>query len=76
MKLKLWLSTWQLNRPSEIHHHVIPVTTGIQTLLHLFWIPALRSATAGMTGLVAGQIKKEDSITKKLSTRHLLYNRY
>ena len=35
---------------------VIPAKAGIQYLQGLFWIPALRSAAAGMTSLVAGLI--------------------
>jgi hypothetical protein len=48
--------TWQLNRPSDIHHSVIPAKAGTQWSHCLLWIPALRSAAAGMTNLVAGLI--------------------
>jgi hypothetical protein len=46
--------TRQLNRPSDIDHLVIPAKTEIHKLQGLFWIPALRSAPAGMTNLVSG----------------------
>ena len=50
------LLTWQLNRPSDINHPVILANAEIQLSQGLFWIPALRSAAAGMTRLVAGVI--------------------
>ena len=55
----LLILTWQLNRPSDIHHSrgacagLDPVA-GTQWSQGLFWIPALHSAAAGMTNLVAG----------------------
>ena len=38
---------------------VIPAQAGIQYFQELFWIPALRYATAGMTYLIAGVIKSQ-----------------
>jgi len=51
-----WLLIYQLNIATDIHHLVIPAKAGIQKLQRTVWIPALRSAAAGMTGLVAGLI--------------------
>jgi hypothetical protein len=51
------LLTWQLNIQSNIRAPVIPAKAGIQQSQGIFWIPALRSAVAGMTSLFAGLIR-------------------
>jgi len=43
-------------------HFVIPAKAGIQHSQQLFWIPALRYATAGMTYLIAGLIISQKRI--------------
>jgi hypothetical protein len=48
--------TLQINRPFDSHLPVILANAGIQKSQGFFWIPALRSAAAGMTSLVAGLI--------------------
>ncbi len=68
-----WLLTWQLNRPSDGDHLVIPAKSlpqrrgGNPAIARLYWIPAFRSAAAGrrsrclwrgMTSLVAGLINR------------------
>jgi hypothetical protein len=45
--------TWQLNIQSNLRALVILAKAGIQQSQDLFWIPALRSAAAGMTSLIA-----------------------
>jgi len=37
---------WQLNKPTDIHHPVIPAKAEIQYLQRLIRIPALRLAAA------------------------------
>ena len=54
--------TWQLNRTTYFHHPVILANAGIQSSQGFFWIPALRSAAAGMTSLVAGLIIRFEDI--------------
>jgi len=56
---KRLILTWQLNKPFDINPLVIPAKAGIQQLQGFSWIPALRSAAAGMTSLVAGLILPE-----------------